>query len=130
MSRYEIDPYDPDYDGSDFDPAAALVEATSLLEKGDDDEAMWVLEKGERAMKRWEAWKEFDARQKAIEAVLREAWSKTTQKVPVRPKQTRVTLRLDEDVAKWFRRLGPNYGRRVNAVLRDYAILEGFRARR
>ena len=43
-----------------------------------------------------------------------------------RPK-TRVTIRLDADMVKWFRKLGPNYSRRINAILRIYwlALLSG-----
>ncbi|MDE4303481.1 BrnA antitoxin family protein [Phaeobacter gallaeciensis] len=43
-----------------------------------------------------------------------------------RPK-TRVTIRLDADMVRWFRKLGPNYSRRINAVLRIYwmALLSG-----
>ncbi len=38
---------------------------------------------------------------------------------PVRDK-TRVTIRLDADMVRWFRKLGPGYGARVNQVLRIY----------
>ena len=41
--------------------------------------------------------------------------------------KTRVTIRLDADMVKWFRKLGPNYSRRINAVLRIYwlALISG-----
>ncbi|MGR3758810.1 BrnA antitoxin family protein [Roseobacteraceae bacterium NS-SX3] len=41
--------------------------------------------------------------------------------------KTRVTLRLDTDMVRWFRKLGPGYGRRINAILRIYwmALLSG-----
>jgi uncharacterized protein (DUF4415 family) len=32
----------------------------------------------------------------------------------------RVTLRLDKDVVKWFRSMGPKYQPRMNAVLRGF----------
>ncbi|MBB3994400.1 uncharacterized protein (DUF4415 family) [Sulfitobacter undariae] len=35
-------------------------------------------------------------------------------------KKTRVTLRLDADMVAWFRKIGPNYGPRINKVLRIY----------
>lgn len=46
---------------------------------------------------------------------------------PVRRHKTRVTLRLDSDMVRWFRKLGPGYGQRVNDVLRVYytALLAG-----
>lgn len=33
---------------------------------------------------------------------------------------TRVTIRLDTDVVKWFRSMGPGYQPRLNAVLRSF----------
>ncbi|MEC9434251.1 MAG: BrnA antitoxin family protein [Pseudomonadota bacterium] len=130
MTNDERDWYDPDFDGASYDLNGPVDRAMKLTEKGLFQEAQDELVRGERDMKRWAAWKEFDARERAIRDVLLRAWRETTSKVEVRPRQTRVTLRLDEDVAKWFRKLGPGYGRRVNAVLRDYAMTEGFRGRR
>ena len=39
---------------------------------------------------------------------------------PVEPETTRVTLRLDTDIVKLFRRLGPGYQKRINQILRVY----------
>lgn len=41
--------------------------------------------------------------------------------------KTRVTLRLDSDMVKWFRNTGPGYGARLNTILRVYwtALLSG-----
>ena len=38
----------------------------------------------------------------------------------VKPHKTRVTIRLDADMVRWFRKLGPNYSQRMNDVLRIY----------
>lgn len=38
----------------------------------------------------------------------------------VKRKKTRVTIRLDADMVAWFRKMGPNYGPRINKVLRIY----------
>lgn len=38
----------------------------------------------------------------------------------VAPHKTRVTIRLDADMVRWFRKLGPNYSQRMNDVLRVY----------
>ena len=38
----------------------------------------------------------------------------------VKRKKTRVTLRLDADMVAWFRKMRPNYGPRINKVLRIY----------
>ncbi len=42
-------------------------------------------------------------------------------------KKTRVTIRLDADMVRWFRKLGPGYGARINSILRIYwlALLSG-----
>lgn len=39
---------------------------------------------------------------------------------PVAPHKTKVTMRLDDDMLKWFRKLGPGYQARINQVLRIY----------
>ena len=42
-----------------------------------------------------------------------------------RPKtyeKEKVTLRVDEDVLKWFRALGPDYTTRINRVLRYFML--------
>ena len=36
------------------------------------------------------------------------------------PAKTRVTVRLDADMVRWFRKMGPNYSRLMNRVLRVY----------
>jgi uncharacterized protein (DUF4415 family) len=44
---------------------------------------------------------------------------KAAEAVPAQPKQP-VALRLDADVLDWFRRQGPGYQSRINAILRAY----------
>lgn len=39
---------------------------------------------------------------------------------PIEPHKTRVTIRLDTDMLRWFRKLGPQYQVRINKVLRLY----------
>ena len=39
---------------------------------------------------------------------------------PIEPAKTRVTARFDADMVRWFRKLGPRYQVRMNAVLRMY----------
>ena len=45
----------------------------------------------------------------------------------ITPHKTRVTIRLDADMVKWFRAMGPNYSLRINDVLRIYwkALISG-----
>ncbi|WP_308915520.1 BrnA antitoxin family protein [Jannaschia sp. LMIT008] len=38
------------------------------------------------------------------------------------PAKTRVTVRLDDDVLKFFRAMGDGYGPRMNAVLRTFML--------
>lgn len=49
-------------------------------------------------------------------------WHRMEKLAPVRPRRKKVTIALDEDVARWFRSLGEGYHRRMNAVLRTYML--------
>ena len=46
-------------------------------------------------------------------------WHEIAQKRPASGKE-KVTLRLETDVLKFFRSMGPDYGPRINDVLRSY----------
>jgi uncharacterized protein (DUF4415 family) len=48
-----------------------------------------------------------------------EAWHEIAQATP-RSVKAKVTLRLETDVVKFFRSMGPDYGPRINDVLRSY----------
>ncbi|PIE14466.1 MAG: hypothetical protein CSA70_01545 [Rhodobacterales bacterium] len=62
-----------------------------------------------------------------LDRSLPEGWNGLDSTAPVTPRKTRVTIRLDEDMVKWFRKLGPHYGARINAILRIYwtALISG-----
>lgn len=64
---------------------------------------------------------------KWIDRSLPEDWSGLMLDDWVEPDKTRVTLRLDADMVRWFRKMGPGYGRLINKVLRVYwsALLAG-----
>ena len=49
-------------------------------------------------------------------------WGRLETTAPVRPRKKKVTVALDEDVARWFRGLGAGYHGRINAVLRTYML--------
>jgi uncharacterized protein (DUF4415 family) len=51
-------------------------------------------------------------------------WFRLARLVEPKPKKA-VSIRLDEDILKWFRRQGRGYQTRMNAVLRAY--VEGMR---
>jgi uncharacterized protein (DUF4415 family) len=48
-----------------------------------------------------------------------EAFWKTAKIVMPQPKET-VSIRIDADVLKWFRKQGRGYQTRINAILRSY----------
>jgi uncharacterized protein (DUF4415 family) len=48
-------------------------------------------------------------------------WREVGQAAP-EPRRTRVTIRLDEDVVKFFRLMGVNYQGRINQVLRAFML--------
>lgn len=62
-----------------------------------------------------------------LERSLPEDWQGLDSRQPLRQVKERVTIRLDADMLRWFRRLGPGYGQRINRVLRVYwmALLAG-----
>lgn len=62
-----------------------------------------------------------------LDKSLPKEWEGLESREPIARPKTRVTIRLDTDMVKWFRRLGPGYGARINRVLRLYwlALIEG-----
>ncbi len=55
------------------------------------------------------------------EQVVPEAWATLEQDVDVWEPKVKVTLRLDESVAKFYRAMGPGYQARVSRILATYA---------
>ena len=62
-----------------------------------------------------------------LDKSLPDDWTGMDWHAPVDRHSTRVTIRLDSDMLRWFRRLGPGYQKRINRVLRIYwmALLSG-----
>lgn len=62
-----------------------------------------------------------------IEGSLPEVWNEIPVMHPVKPDKTKVTLTLDADMVRWFRKLGRGYQARINSILRVYwqALLSG-----
>ena len=75
-------------------------------------EMMMELERQERN------WRDIQLRHSLIPA----DWHKLERTAPVRPRRKKVTVALDEDVARWFHGLGAGYHGRINAVLRTYML--------
>lgn len=63
-----------------------------------------------------------------LDQSLPEYWSGLDWESEVARKTTRVTIRLDADMVRWFRALGPGYQTRMNRVLRIYwmALMSGY----
>ncbi len=55
-------------------------------------------------------------------ALIPDDWHRMEETAPVRQRRKKVTVALDEDVARWFHGLGEGYHRRINAVLRTYML--------
>lgn len=56
-----------------------------------------------------------------LQRLIPDAWRTLEVDVPVTEKKEKVTLRLDESVAKFFRAMGPGYQARINRLLATYA---------
>lgn len=63
-----------------------------------------------------------------LDQSLPDYWSGLDWEASVPRHKTRVTLRLDADMVRWFRALGPGYQVRMNRVLRIYwmALMAGY----
>ena len=61
-----------------------------------------------------------DLEQSWLDQSLPQDWTGLDWYAPVDRHKTRVTLRLDSDMVRWFRKLGPGYQARINSVLRIY----------
>lgn len=55
------------------------------------------------------------------ELIIPKEWAEISA-IPAMPGKERITIRLDKDVVKWFRHLGPGYQRRINSVLRVFML--------
>ncbi|MBU2981905.1 BrnA antitoxin family protein [Lentibacter algarum] len=61
-----------------------------------------------------------DLRSTWLDRSLPEGWSGLEQAAVTTRKKERITIRLDEDMLKWFRAQGPGYQVRINRILRIY----------
>jgi len=66
----------------------------------------------------------------AIRDLTPEAWDTLEADVDVEEKKVRVTLRLDESVAKFYRAMGRGYQARINRVLATFAQMRIAEVRR
>ncbi len=55
------------------------------------------------------------------ELIIPKEWAEIAA-IPPMPGKERITIRLDKDVVKWFKHLGPGYQKRMNTVLRVFML--------
>lgn len=78
----------------------------------------------ERLQRHAEALGRFDAFDWDVAQIVPEAWATLEEDLDVTEKKMKVTLRLDESVAKFFRAQGAGYQARINHVLGTYAQMK------
>lgn len=60
--------------------------------------------------------------QKLREGLIPPDWDQESEDIEAKHAQIRITLSVDEDVAKWYRRMGKGYQAHVNNVLRMFML--------
>lgn len=65
-------------------------------------------------------WLQEEIERSWLDRSLPDQWTGMEWDAPVDRHKTRVTLRMDSDMLRWFRKLGPGYQARINRVLRVY----------
>ncbi|WP_417248363.1 BrnA antitoxin family protein [Celeribacter sp.] len=78
----------------------------------------------ERLSRTAEALRRFEPMDWDVRDVVPEAWKTLEQDVDVAEKKVKITLRLDESVAKFFRAQGEGYQARINHVLATFAQMK------
>ena len=63
-------------------------------------------------------------RRMRVRGICPEDWRDVERRHPTRPRREKITLRVDRDVAAWFRRKGLGYQAQMNAVLRAYMVMK------
>lgn len=65
-----------------------------------------------------------------VQALVPEAWDTLERDIDVEEKKTRVTLLLDDSVAKFYRAMGKGYQARINRILATFAQMRIAQVRR
>lgn len=55
-----------------------------------------------------------------VQGSLPQGWNEIPLLHPVAPPKTEITLSLDDDLLKWFRKFGTGFEARINSILRIY----------
>jgi len=75
----------------------------------------------ERMMLNAAGLKDEDALDYQVQALVPEAWDTLEQDIDVEEKKAKVTLLLDDSVAKFYRAMGKGYQARINRILATFA---------
>jgi len=59
-------------------------------------------------------------KQEWLDRSIPDDWDFIEERYPVTRKKTKLTVTLDEDMVRWFRKLGRGYQARINGILRVY----------
>ncbi|MGC8203047.1 BrnA antitoxin family protein [Aliiroseovarius sp. PTFE2010] len=59
-----------------------------------------------------------------VQAKVPEAWHTLEEDIEVFETKTKITLRLDNSVVKFYRAMGPGYQTRINRILATYAQMQ------
>ena len=62
-----------------------------------------------------------------VDRSIPEGWNFLEVGKPITPHKTKITMRVDTDMLRWFKKMGPRYQARMNQVLRVYytAMVQG-----
>ncbi|MBR9864188.1 MAG: BrnA antitoxin family protein [Rhodobacteraceae bacterium] len=61
-----------------------------------------------------------DFQQHWVKGSLPQGWNEIPLLHPVAPQKSEITLSLDDDMLKWFRKFGTGFEARINSILRIY----------
>lgn len=57
-----------------------------------------------------------------VDRSIPEGWNFLEVGKPIEPHKTKITMRVDADMLRWFKKMGPRYQARMNQVLRVYYV--------
>ncbi len=78
----------------------------------------------ERLLRNLRALEDESALDYAVRDLVPEAWATLEEDLDVEERKVRITLLLDESVAKFFRAMGKGYQARINRILATYAQMK------
>ena len=86
----------------------------------DDLRAMVVRGESKTDLRKVDATTAADIERQALEDEIPGEWDEEAVIVGLPPRKSAVNIRLDQDIVEFFKRFGPGYQTRINAVLRSF----------